>query len=388
MSKSVKHKIYFSVCGEGYGHSSRDMAIAKVLLGSGAEVLMGSYGYVLERLKKSFNSVEVEKEFEMAGNNGTFDLKATLSKSKSSIIKLPKMVSYEKEIMKRFGATCLVSDGRWAPVIAAYRLEIPCVIVANQTCLEPFFKDRSLFFRLLGKNIDFTIETGTALAESVIVPDFPPPDTVCRNTLSRSESIVEKQIFVGPVVSSDILQKEKARRLDVKRPFILTLLGGHAFRLPIFEGILEVAGEFPKTTFLIFTKFRSNNIPPNVIVREFAEDISQYMKAAELIITQAGHSTAMEILTLGKPALIIPDKGQVEQECNAKRMSELGVAEVLDYGNLKPENISEKINLFLCDKKYLENAKKYSKMAKKMNGAKKAAEIILKMSGKFQDRKR
>ena len=42
------------------------------------------------------------------------------------------------------------------------------------------------------------------------------------------------------------------------------------------------------------------------------------MAAAQLIIAQAGHSTAMEILTLGKPALIIPIKGQIEQENNAK----------------------------------------------------------------------
>ena len=57
------HNIYLSVCGEGYGHSSRDMAIAKELTRESASVLMGSYGYVLERLKQSFDTVEIEKEF-------------------------------------------------------------------------------------------------------------------------------------------------------------------------------------------------------------------------------------------------------------------------------------------------------------------------------------
>jgi len=40
----MKHKIYFSVCGEGYGHYSRDLAIAKVLRRNGAHVLMGGMG--------------------------------------------------------------------------------------------------------------------------------------------------------------------------------------------------------------------------------------------------------------------------------------------------------------------------------------------------------
>ncbi len=38
------------------------------------------------------------------------------------------------------------------------------------------------------------------------------------------------------------------------------------------------------------------------------------MKAADLVVTQAGHSTAMELLTLGKPSVIIPDMKQREQE--------------------------------------------------------------------------
>ena len=70
--KKMLHRIYFSVCGEGYGHSSRDMAIAKELTRDGASVLMGGYGYVLERLKQGFDAVEVEKEFEMVGNRGSF----------------------------------------------------------------------------------------------------------------------------------------------------------------------------------------------------------------------------------------------------------------------------------------------------------------------------
>lgn len=161
---------------------------------------------------------------------------------------------------------------------------------------------------------------------------------------------MKKQIFVGPVVSESF--KNKKSNVDIIRPFVLTLLGGHSYRLPIFDGILKIADRFPNMKFVIFSKFRSENIPENVSVSEFAGDISAYMHSAELIITQAGHSTAMEILTLGKPCLIIPDKGQIEQESNAARMKELGVCETLDYDSLNSASLFEKVNLLLRDRKY------------------------------------
>ncbi len=375
------HNIYFSVCGEGYGHSSRDMAIASVLTDAGANVLMASYGYVLERLNKDFNTVEVKREFEMIGNRGTFDLKATILKSKKTALRLSRIISNEKIAMNDFKATCVIADGRSAAVFAAFKLGIPCVIISNQTSLEPFFRESSFFVRLIGKPVELTLRTMTAFADVTLIPDFPPPHTVCLNTLSRNRHIMKKQCFVGPVVSGNF---DDAATPDAKRPFTLTLLGGHSFRLPIFSGILKIADRFPDMDFVIFTKFKSDHVPKNVLIKDIAEDVSPYMKDAELIITQAGHSTAMEMLTLGKPALIIPDKGQIEQENNAARMKELGVCETLDYTSIQHESLFEKIQILLGESKFKEKAKQYSELAGNMKGAEKAADIILELSNRIQ----
>jgi uncharacterized protein (TIGR00661 family) len=380
--KKMIHRIYFSVCGEGYGHSSRDMAIAKELKKDGASVLMGGYGYVLERLKQDFDAVEVEKEFEMVGNRGAFDLKATIFKSKSQAFAFSKTVSQEKKIMEDFNATCVVADGRIAAVFAAFKLGIPCVIISNQTSIEQFFEESKFYLRFIGKQVEFTLKTTMALAEVVLIPDFPPPHTVCLKNLSKSRHVMKKQVFTGPVVSMD--EKAGSFANDMQRPYILTLLGGHLFRLPIFSAMLMIADRFPDMDFLIFTTFTSNDAPKNVIIREFAKDISEYMQNADLIITQAGHSTAMEILTLGKPALIIPDKGQLEQENNASRMRELGVCETLEYSTLHPESLFEKINMLLKNPGFREKAAQYSLMSRSMKGPGKAAEIIQGLSNRIQ----
>lgn len=79
---------------------------------------------------------------------------------------------------------------------------------------------------------------------------------------------MKKQVFTGPIVNID----EEAVPIvnDMQRPYVLTLLGGHSFRLPIFISILKIARRFSDMDFLIFTKFKSNDIPKNVVIREYA----------------------------------------------------------------------------------------------------------------------
>lgn len=376
------HRIYFSICGEGYGHSSREIAIAKRLKEMGADILMGSYGYVLDRLSKDFDSIELKREFEMVGDKGSFDLGATIKKSRKTAMQFSSIIKEEKKAIENFNATCVVADGRTAAIFAAFQLGLPCINVSNQTSLEPFFRDSNFLVRLIGKPVELTLQTATNLAEVTLIPDLLPPNTICLATLSNSRNTMKKQCFVGPLVSSEFF--ESAHQVDMKTPFVLILLGGHSFRYPIFENILKIAGQFQELDFLIFTKFKSDHLPPNVKVSEFAADISSYMKAADLIITQAGHSTAMEILTTGKPALIIPDRGQIEQENNAKRMRELGVCVTLDYDSLDPDSLSSKTRELLNEKRYSEKAALYSGMSKMMNGPQKAAQIIMELSGRIQ----
>jgi len=182
---------------------------------------------------------------------------------------------------------------------------------------------------------------------------------------------MKKQRFIGPVVSSKFSNSRQPDPPGISSPFVLTVLSGHSFSLPIFNGILNIADRFPEINFLIFAKFNSDNIPKNTRVLGFSDDISPYMAAAELIIAQAGHSTAMEILTLGKPALIIPIKGQIEQEYNAERMKELGMCETLDYESFNGEGLYEKIHLLLNEKKFKEKALQYSERTGQMNGSQK-----------------
>ena len=107
------------------------------------------------------------------------------------------------------------------------------------------------------------------------------------------------------------------------------------------------------------------------------------MHASDFIITQSGHSTVMEMLCCGKTGILIPDKGQYEQEAIARRAKELKLCEKITHDRLSPKTLLKKIEILLNDKNYRKNAQKLSKMARKLNGPKKVAEMAIEYSSRM-----
>jgi UDP:flavonoid glycosyltransferase YjiC (YdhE family) len=113
-----------------------------------------------------------------------------------------------------------------------------------------------------------------------------------------------------------------------------------------------------------------------VQIHPFVKEAAPYFKTADLVITQAGHSTAMELLTLGTPSLIVPDTLQIEQENNARRMVELGVALKMEYEDLEDRSqaaLCSNIQKLLDSPEFGERTREFSEMAAEVHGAKKAA---------------
>jgi predicted glycosyltransferase len=66
------------------------------------------------------------------------------------------------------------------------------------------------------------------------------------------------------------------------------------------------------------------------------------MAAADLVVAMAGYNTLVEIVTLGKRALIIPrDQIAMEQLMRAALFERLGLIRMLHPDRLSPENLAE-----------------------------------------------
>lgn len=368
------NKIYFSISSEGYGHSSRAIAISTKL--DKKNYLIGTYSYALERLKAhGIPCHEIEQELKFVGQDGAFDVAKTIVQNQGWLMKFNKMIDEEVEIIQNSGASCVVADGRMIPVMAAEKLRLPCVTITNQSAFYPFFQQDNWLVKLLGVSFDSLMRMYLSSTEEILIPDFEPPYTICLPNLSHNRKIMKRTRFVGPLVNFDYDKVPLTSRQST-RPYIVVSLGGHAYRKPLFDCLLKVAEKLPDIDFDIFTFFEADEIPKNVYIKGMIPDISSYLKTADLIIAQAGHSTAMEILSLGKPSVIVPDLNQIEQENNARRMAELQVSEIISYDRLTVYKLLDCIQKVMKDDKYKKNAEFFATMSKELDAKRRVADIL------------
>ena len=188
--------IYFSISSEGFGHSSRAIALAKQL--SENSVLIGSYGIALERVKAhNLPCIEVARELQLVGKEGGFDMGQTILKNQGIALTFSQTVQEEQEIMRKNNVTLVVADGRMAAVVAASSLDIPCLVLTNQSAFYPFFEQDSPLVKLLGGTFDWLMKFWLCSAEEILIPDFPPPYTICLKNLTQNPTVKKRTRFVG-----------------------------------------------------------------------------------------------------------------------------------------------------------------------------------------------
>jgi len=375
------NKVYLSLSSEGLGHSSRGLAIAREFQKD--EIVMGTYNYALKRLTDNgYNCVALPQELELIGTKGSFDVRKTIIKNHTWALTFNNIINEEMEAIRQHNAGCVVADGRLTPVMAADRLGLPCIVITNQSAFYPFFEKDTALIRVFGKSFDWIMKTWLSSAEEILIPDFPPPHTISIYNLSKNFRVMKRTRFVGPLVSFDTDELKAAERPADK--YIVVALGGHAYRRPLLDTIIEAARQLKDYYFDVFANFDVPNLPDNVIVHQSVPTILHYLKAADIVITQGGHSTAMELMTLGKPSIIIPDYKQIEQENNALRMHELKTSIRIEKPDFTPERVIETIKMIMSDSVYLEKAQYYSRLAREIQGRKRAATVIKEYAGRLQ----
>lgn len=78
----------------------------------------------------------------------------------------------------------------------------------------------------------------------------------------------------------------------------------------------------------------------SVTLVEFLSDMMGYVSAADAVVSMAGYNTICEIMSAGKPAVVVPRVRPVaEQWIRAERMAQLGLLEVIHPDELTPEKL-------------------------------------------------
>ncbi|MEM7716501.1 MAG: glycosyltransferase, partial [Cyanobacteria bacterium P01_A01_bin.68] len=88
----------------------------------------------------------------------------------------------------------------------------------------------------------------------------------------------------------------------------------------------------------------------NINVSRYTRNLISYMQKADLSISMSGYNTTLNVMTTGVRAMIIPFKGNNDQEqrIRAGKLDSLGVVKMLDESDLHPEIFSQKLIDYLA----------------------------------------
>jgi UDP-N-acetylglucosamine--N-acetylmuramyl-(pentapeptide) pyrophosphoryl-undecaprenol N-acetylglucosamine transferase len=254
--------------------------------------------------------------------------------------------------------------------------------VTNTVSIRKVFLKGTVDSFLIKKPLDFISKSASILSDEIIIPDFPPSNTVCHYTLSNIKRIKKKTFFVGPVVKKGLYT---TKPIKTKKNTVLSIIGGHTYRKPLVDCVVKAASLNKNFNFIIISRLIKRHVKKdNLELLPFVENVYSYLKGSDLIISQSGHSTVMEMICSGKTGVIIPDKKQYEQESIARRVKEMNLFRTMTYDNLKPKILIKNLEILTEDKKYKKNVLKLSELSKKLNGPKKIADIAIDYSSRMR----
>ena len=270
---------------------------------------------------------------------------------------LMKSAGQAKKIIEEFKPDVVIGFGGYVsgPVLSvAARMGIPTAV--HEQNAFPGITNKNL-----AKKVDVVMLTAPE-AEKLLKPKNP--------------CVVTGLPIRGEIISAN---KEFARaemKLD-SRPLILSM-GGSLGARAINEAVkylilkryekkdcyyLHATGKAGAVMIDDIGKEVDLNANPQIMLREYINDMDRCLAAADLVVCRAGASSLSEIQALGKPSILVPYPYAAEnhQYYNAKTMSDRDAAILIEEKDFTGERLLEEVEKLLSEperiKKMGENAK-------------------------------
>ncbi|MCL5090558.1 MAG: UDP-N-acetylglucosamine--N-acetylmuramyl-(pentapeptide) pyrophosphoryl-undecaprenol N-acetylglucosamine transferase [Patescibacteria group bacterium] len=206
----------------------------------------------------------------------------------------------------------------------------------------------------------------------------------------------EKVVVTGLPLRPEIFYRGKKLFNNKKRTLYFTggKQGAHVLNLEIFKILPQLLEKFNIIhqcgSNSLFNDFGQANIlreelgekTKDYLVKEyfFEKEIGQVFYSADFVVSRAGAHTVYELMSLEKPAILIPIpwSSNHEQEENAKMLRDLGLAEILPQEDLEKGKLLETVLEF---EKNLEKYKLSKPITSPLAAIEKIVEEIEKLKG-------
>lgn len=118
-------------------------------------------------------------------------------------------------------------------------------------------------------------------------------------------------------------------------------------------------------------------------VRPFFADLPRRTADAHLVVARSGASTVAELAAIGRPSILVPLPGALDQDqaANARTLADIGAALMLPQSEFTPERLAEELVLRFDDPERLTGAALKAKDAGRTDAAERLAAAVLGLAG-------
>ncbi|MCB8821351.1 undecaprenyldiphospho-muramoylpentapeptide beta-N-acetylglucosaminyltransferase [Microvirga rosea] len=114
----------------------------------------------------------------------------------------------------------------------------------------------------------------------------------------------------------------------------------------------------------------------------FFKDLPRRMAEAHLVIARSGASTVAELSVIGRPSILVPLPGAIDQDqaANAKILGDLGAAIVVPQPEFSPRRLADEISAYLLAPDRLTRAAAAAHSASITDAAERLAQAVLQLA--------
>jgi len=305
-----KKCVLFSVCSLGLGHASRSLPLIKEIIKNNKVIIL-SDGNALKFLKEELKNKKKITFYEKIKKypkleEGTSFWKYNYYLVKDSIltyIAIKKENKQTKEICQKEKVDLIISDGNYG----SFSKELPSFLIAHQIEFQiknPFYKKISSLFN---KNIFNKYD-------KIIIPDYGGEENISGKLSHNSLAKRIPHVYVG------VLSQFKKVKLKNKIKYLVIISGFlHEHKEEFFLNALkELKKKKGKKVFIMgdYDKNYKKRIGKEIEVYSSFRglDKNKLFNSSEIIISRTGYTTLMDLIEVGKKAILIPTPNQSEQE--------------------------------------------------------------------------
>jgi UDP-N-acetylglucosamine:LPS N-acetylglucosamine transferase len=301
-------KILISPLNWGFGHAGRMIPLALELKKRGNEIVFAAEKYLLPLIEKDLPDITFVSIPGLRIRYSGF-----LPQYLFIFLQVPLIISSAlrehallKHLVRRLKPDIIISDNRFGfwhrEVFSVYvthqlRIPLPCLL----GFLEPL---AVLLHRMIISNYDLCL-----------VPDLPGKENLS-GRLSHDVKLPGNVLYTGPLSRFNTTEPSSCNKKPENPYYCLILSGPEPQRTLLLE---KTVAALPGCRLVIMGRSRTgysikSNPDLTFITNPGTETMRQTISASGMVITRAGYTSIMELVSLGKGAILGPTPGQTEQE--------------------------------------------------------------------------